>query len=245
MTIFEVSIEISDEEVVMGHIPSLPGCHARGSATEEAVLHLAAAVRDYHVWLADHGEAVVMPDETSIQITEVIEGTGPHHPGNRSALFRADSTAMTLVEMESSYLPRAEYMRADLLALVTELSDSALDWQPAEEAMSIRRILRHIGNSEEWYVSRIVAPASLPPQWENDADMPLFDFLAMERETAFARLRSLSSEELTRVTTPTHFTSNPGEQWTARKALRRLLEHEREHLAHIREVLSAYDEHER
>ena len=39
----------------------------------------------------------------------------------------------------------------------------------------------------------------------------------------------------------TRWTDHPSEPWTARKALRHLLEHEREHTAHIVEVLANCD----
>jgi hypothetical protein len=54
-----------------------------------------------------------------------------------------------------------------------------------------------------------------------------------------ARLRRLTDAERAAVVVPTAWAHTPGEPWTAHKALRRLLEHEREHTAHIREVLAA------
>lgn len=125
MTTFDAFIETGEEGIVMGHIPSLPGCHARGRVSEEAVHDLAGAVRECHSWLVDHGEPAPASEEISICVAEVIKGARPHHPGNRSARFRADAISMTLKEMGSSHPSRAEYTRADLLALVTELSDNA------------------------------------------------------------------------------------------------------------------------
>jgi len=131
------------------------------------------------------------------------------------------------------------YARADLLALVQTLPDEVLDWQPAPQSLSIRRLLRHVGNAEEWYVSRLVPPETLPPEWEHDGELPTFEFLEMERRTAVTWLRQLSDEERSGVFYPTHWTQHPEEPWTARKVLRRFLEHEREHTAQIREILAA------
>lgn len=47
----------------------------------------------------------------------------------------------------------------------------------------------------------------------------------------------------TRVFYPTRWTSHPDEPWTARKALRRFLEHEWEHTGQVREILNAWTEH--
>ena len=65
----------------------------------------------------------------------------------------------------------------------------------------------------------------------------------MERRTAIARLRQLTEAERSQVVYPTAWTRHPDEPWTARKALRRFLEHELEHTAQVREVLAAYRDH--
>lgn len=113
------------------------------------------------------------------------------------------------------------------------------DAQPAPHAFSLRRVLRHIGNAEEWYVSRLVGPETLPAEWEHDENLPLLQFLALERRTVVDRLRRLTDDELSRVVYPSQWTDHPEEPWTARKALRRLIEHEREHTAQVREILVA------
>jgi uncharacterized damage-inducible protein DinB len=130
------------------------------------------------------------------------------------------------------------YARADLLDYLHDLSSDVLDWQPDPQSFSIRRLPRHIGNAEEWYVSRIVTPETLPPEWEHDEDMSILDFLEMERSTAVARPRELTEEERSSVFYPTRWTQHPEEPWTARKTLRRFLEHEREHSAQIRAMVA-------
>ncbi|MFQ5616420.1 MAG: DinB family protein, partial [Anaerolineales bacterium] len=180
------------------------------------------------------------PAEIRLHVAETDEqSTGPFDPGDTAALFEVEKAPISLVEMEP-YFRRASYNRADLLALVQGMDTETLDWEPAPGDFTIRRILRHVGNADEWYLSRLVEPGTLPPAWENDDKMPLFEFLEMSRRTAIERFRKLTGEERARVAVPTHFTSNPTEQWTARKALRRMLEHEREHTAHIREVLARW-----
>jgi uncharacterized damage-inducible protein DinB len=129
------------------------------------------------------------------------------------------------------------HTRADLVALAGNLCEEFLDWEPAPGSWALRRVLRHIGNAEQWYVSRLVPPESLPPEWEDDEALPLWEFLEMERRTAVERLRALTAEERAAVFYPTAWTEHPDEAWTLRKALRRFLEHEREHTAQAREIL--------
>jgi len=127
-----------------------------------------------------------------------------------------------------------------LLGLVDDLPQQVLGWRKNEGEMTIGEILRHIGNAEQWYVSRLVPAETLPQEWDRDEGMSIFEFLEMERATALERLRQLSSSELSAITRPTHWTRNPEEPWTARKALRRLVEHELEHIAHIQHLLNDY-----
>jgi uncharacterized damage-inducible protein DinB len=137
------------------------------------------------------------------------------------------------------YYRLMDYNRDDLLAMVGKPSEELLDWRPFPGAYNLRRVLRHVGNGDQWYVSRIVPVETLPPEWEDDEGMAPFAYLEMSRRTAIDRLRQLTPEERSGVFYPTAWTDHPDEPWTARKVLRRALEHEREHTGQAREVLAA------
>ncbi len=240
---YPVYLEIADDGRCMAHVLGLPGCIVRAPSRDEALRRLPEAIRNYHAWLRRHGEPAP-PEEEPIEIEIVGEssGFGPFDPGDAAALFPPDREPVTPEEMEHRFRLMA-YTRADLLALVQALPDDLLDWQSDPQSFSIRRLLRHIGNAEEWYVSRLVPLDTLPPEWEHDEELPIFEFLEMERRTALARLRQLTEEERSGVFYPTHWTQHPEEPWTARKALRRFLEHEREHTAQARQILAARRRH--
>jgi hypothetical protein len=53
------------------------------------------------------------------------------------------------------------------------------------------------------------------------------------------RLRALTEEQRAAIVYPTAWAYHPEEPWTARKALRRFVEHEREHTWQVREILEA------
>jgi uncharacterized damage-inducible protein DinB/predicted RNase H-like HicB family nuclease len=243
MARYPVHLEIADDGRCMAHVLELPGCTVRAPIRDEALRRLPDAIRDYHAWLRRHGEPAP-PDEEPVEIEVVGESTGfgPFDPGDAAALFPPDRGAVNYEGMEHHFRLMA-HTRADLLALVQALPDEVLDWQSDPQSFSIRRLLRHVGNAEEWYVSRLVPPETLPLEWEHDEELPIFEFLEMERRTALARLRQLSDEERSGVICPTHWTQHPEEPWTARKALRRFLEHEREHTAQVREILAAWRSH--
>jgi len=251
---YSVFLEINPDGRTLAHVLELAGCISRADSRQEALQRLPGLIHEYHAWLRGHGEATPAEDVAiDLQIAGESSGYGPFDPGNAAALLPDDPQPVARDELEY-YLALAAYGRADLLGLLCretpaalgtdgsplpELPDDLLDWQPAPHSFSLRRVLRHIGNAEEWYVSRLVSPETLPAEWEHDEDLPLLQFLAMERRTAVDRLRRLTDDELSRVVYPSQWTDHPEEPWTARKALRRLIEHEREHTAQVREILAA------
>ena len=239
MTRYPVYLEVTDDGQCMAHALDLPGCIARAPTRDEALRRLPEAIGDYHTWLRRHGEPTPPADEPiEIEVAGESTGLGPFDPGDAAALLPPDQEPITPEEMEHHFRLMA-HARADLLALVSDLPDDLLDWQSDPRSFSLRDLLRHVGNAEEWYVSRLVAPETLPSEWKDDENLPIFEFLEMERRTAIARLRQLTDEERSGVFYPTHWTEHPDESWTARKALRRFLEHEREHTAQVREILAS------
>jgi uncharacterized damage-inducible protein DinB/predicted RNase H-like HicB family nuclease len=240
MSRYSVYLEIGDEGQCMAHVLDLPGCAVR-AMNREVVLHrLPSAIVEYYAWLRYHGETVPSEDEPiEIEFAEESTGFGPFNPGDAAALFSPDKKPVFPGEMED-YFRLIGYARDDLLRTVKELPEEVLDWQAGPLASSIRRLLRHIGNAEQWYVSRLVPSKTLPPEWEHDEHLPIFEFLEMERRTALERLRQLTDQERVEIFRPTQWTNHPEEPWTTRKVLRRFLEHEREHTDQIREMLCEY-----
>ena len=236
MSRYPIYLEVTDS-LCMAHILDLPGCTLRAPSRTETLARLPAAILDHLAWLRRHGEPIPPADDpVEIEVAGESHGFGPFDPDDTAALFPPDRVPLTPAEMEA-YFRLMAHARADLLSLVEPLPDDLLDRQPDPDSWAIRRILRHIGNAEEWYVSRLVPPDTLPPEWEHDDELPVFEFLAMERRTAIDRLRRLTAEELAVVVYPTCWTNHPDEPWTARKSFRRAVEHEREHTGQIQEML--------
>jgi uncharacterized damage-inducible protein DinB/predicted RNase H-like HicB family nuclease len=234
-----VCLEIADDGRCMAHVLDLPGCFARAETREAALTQVPQAIREYHAWLRRHGEAVLPPREPlEVWVAGATGGSGPFDPGDAAALFPADREAIGHGEMERSFCLMA-YSRSDLLGRALDLPDELLDWVPGLGSFSIRRALRHVGNAEEWYVSRVVPADRLPPEWQDDDAMPIFEFLAMERRTALAQLRGLDDEQRSGIFYPSVWTDHREEPWTARKVLRRFVEHELEHAGQIAGILAA------
>jgi predicted RNase H-like HicB family nuclease/uncharacterized damage-inducible protein DinB len=238
MTVWTVYLEVDADGRCIGHVAELPGCFAHAERRDDVEQQLPDAIRRFLAWLAARGEpAPQWRDGDEIRVASVNEGFGPFDPGDAAMLLPDEREPLTEDDLERA-IRLAGYSRAELLAMVADLDDTLLDWKPPAATMSVREILRHIGNVEEWYLSRLVRPEDLPPEWEHDDQLPIFAFLEMERRTVIAGFRTLPQEARGQMFYPTHWSRHPSEPWTARKALRRLLEHEREHLMQIREMLA-------
>jgi predicted RNase H-like HicB family nuclease/uncharacterized damage-inducible protein DinB len=209
MARYEAYVEMADDGLCLLHVPALPGCIVRAPTRDEAWRQVPQAIRDYHAWLRRHHEAAP-EDDAPIEIDLAAEyrGIGPFDPGDAAALLPPDRELLTPQDMEWHFRLMG-HGRADLLAHTQYLPAGLLDWQADPGFFSIRRLLRHVGNAEEWYVSRLVPPDTLPPEWEDDENLPIFEFLAMERRTAIARLRQLTVEERSGIFHPTTWTTSP------------------------------------
>jgi uncharacterized damage-inducible protein DinB len=113
--------------------------------------------------------------------------------------------------------------RQELMDLVKSLPQEAFAWKPDQDTPSIRDILCHMAEADLWYTDRL-------KQWP---EAPLFR-LAATRGVALERLRTLAERDMDRVTV------FEGEEWTPRKVMRRMLEHEREHIAQLHGLIEAY-----
>ena len=206
---------IGDPITVKGpvaHVPALPGASARGKTIEEAKENIRVAVEEYLSLLRDVGEQVPKASEDIHLEFEEVDGT----------TFLTDYDALRPNEMETLFRWMA-VSRQELMDLVKSLPGEALEWTPEDDTPSIREILCHIAESDLWYTDRL-------KQWP---EAPLYR-LAATRGVALARLRALSEEDRSRVTV------HEGEEWTPRKVVRRMLEHEREHITQLRQLLEAY-----
>jgi predicted RNase H-like HicB family nuclease len=196
----------------VAHVPALPGASARGKTIEEARQNIRTAIEEYLALLRDVGEPVPKSSEDIHLEFEEVDST----------TFLTDYDALHPNEMETLFRWMA-VSRQELMDLVKSLPEEAFAWQPDDDTRSIHDILCQMAESDLWYTDRL-------KQWP---EAPLYR-LAATRGVALERLRGMGERELDRVT------KHEGEEWTPRKVMRRILEHEREHIAQIRRLLEAY-----
>ena len=207
------------------HVPDLPGCSVMGSSRDDALAMLPAAIADYLAWLKTHGERP--PSSGGATAFEIVsESVGPvaRHPGDQAALLPPDLLSLPDEEI-ARRLRLMRFARADLLALVGDLSDPILDWQPPT-GWGVRAVLRHISGAERWYLDRIGLYTPL------GRTHSVFEHMAATRELAYDVLSRLTLEQRSAVVV------KGDEQWTAPKVFRRFLEHEREHTGQVQDILT-------
>ena len=196
------------------HVPSLPGATARGKTVAEAKENIRQAVSDYLRLLRDVGEPVARVSEGVSFEFEVVDDT----------TFPTDFDLLHPNELEA-LLRWMAVSRQELVDLVRDLPEDALLWKTADDERTIRDILYHLAEADVWYTDRL-------KQWP---EAPMFR-LAAARSVALERLRGAIESEQVGVT------MHDGEEWTPRKIVRRMLEHEREHIQQIRAMLVAFSD---
>jgi predicted RNase H-like HicB family nuclease/uncharacterized damage-inducible protein DinB len=209
---YEVYLQPHGDGGFIAFIPALPGCVGRGDSREETMAVLDRSATECLAFLRRHGEAIPPASPQGRSVTELASWATPDYD------LRPFSPADRDV-----WLRWAALRRQELLDALAQLPAPALNWQPDEKTWSVRRIFSHVAYSE-WWFARVTIPHSRDPLLR----------LAEAQQEALTRLSALTPAELTRTIV------HEGEPWTARKILRRFLEHEREHLGQVEEILGAY-----
>jgi len=221
---YRLNLEVGEDGSCMAHVAELPGCIAIGGTREEAVERAREAVEGYVDWLRSRGEAVEKgPVEVEVAQEVRVDGRFPGSPGDQVARFESDAGEATAAEVERA-LRWLGWSRGDLEALFEGVPYEELDWSPPGESWTLRAILTHVASAEAWYLRHL----------EPEALRQLPSALIATRRWAERRLREMTEEERSALRV------HEGEEWTARKVLRRFLEHEREHAGQLRELVAQW-----
>ena len=213
------------------YVPGLPGCVAVGPTSEAAIEIARAAIGQRLDFLRRHGETIPGAESIDVVVAEhVIER---EFLGYGQQFFPPDAEPLTAAEARRQ-LRWTEWSREELVA-AAGAQPEPLTVRPAAGGRSAAAIISHVAGAEWAYVSATLG--TLPgggaaiAAIERAGEQP-WEALAAERRTLMARLGALTPEELSRVV---ERKGRP--RWTARRMLRRMLEHESEHLEELRSRL--------
>lgn len=218
-------------------VPECPGCWVFGRNPERALEKARNAVTGWFSWIEKHGESVpVRSTVIEVEVAEVLKvDYNPVKAGKPEPLFWSEIPPVKKEDiMRTVHL--MTYSREDLLNLVSNLDRETLNWKPPNEPRTIRNCLKHIAFVEPWYITRL----NITVSWTFPRNV--FDLLKATREVAIKNLRTLRREKRSGVIQPEEDLSPICNLWTARKVLRRLVDHEVLHTKYIEKVLRLHNE---
>ena len=205
---------VGDGNYWLAHVPVLRGCIASGTTRDEAIANGRRAFRAYLELLDARGVSIEHWKDLDPDAFEVRE-----LPADR--VVPEDIGPMEEHELRD-FLHQFEASRAALLSLVREISSEELERKPTETMWSVREALEHVMLTEASFLSRL-------EKWPADP----YNTLQAVHRMAFQRFTVMEPAD----TGLDHVVM--GRRWTTRKVMRRILEHEFEHLGHIKEIVAA------
>jgi len=225
--IYDVYLQVQRTGRTHAHVPALPGCNWLAATPAEAWDRAADSIAAHLAWLARHAQPPPPAGEPVVpRLAQQRPSTA--RDGHLVGFFDCERAPVLPTEIPG-FLDLMACARADLLALARDLPAEALRQRPAPGSWSIQETLRHVAGAERWYLTRILDPATIPVFKPTRS---VWQRLAIVRALAVDRLSGLTAAERSAIVT-----TQSGERWSARKVFRRFLEHEREHTAHVQEIL--------
>lgn len=209
----------------MVHVLDLVGCIANGPTTEAALEATPEAIRSYLRFLKRHGEDVDPKAPFKTRVAEHI--TKGQFLGGGSTFFPPDRKPVRTAEIEP-LLARSLWLRQALAGWAARQTDKQLDARPIGGGRSARQVLLHV--LPIGYFSPVLGPAkglsSLAHAAEK-GEVSLPDAIREIGARNADRVREATAEQRAAVVERSDFPR------TLRRAIRRTLEHDWEHLAEL------------
>ncbi len=213
----------------MVHVLDLLGCVAVGATTDEAMAATPAAIRAFLRFVHARGEPLdpEAPFETAV-VEHVTEGQWLGN-GSPYFVFGPDLDPLADEEIET-HLRRYNWQRDALADWAGAQTDARLDAPPRGGGRTARAILLHVLGPSGAYLAAALGSAPGFSRIQSAAErghVDLADALREAAALATERIRSTTPQERTTVRIL------PAGPRTLRKAMRRMLEHDWEHLAEL------------
>jgi predicted RNase H-like HicB family nuclease len=209
----------------MVHLPELMGCIVQGPTTGEALEATPEAIRTYLRFLRRHGEPADPDGAFSTVVAEHIkEGMWL---GNGIIELVTDLEPVSTEELKI-YVRRLAWLREDMLALLHGVPSGRMMDEEEGAGRSIYRILEHVSEAHGAYLRSIVGKVD----GLSGALRDVRDAGPEDRPSALARMWEISGSRLAAMNEVerTQQVAHGQVTWTARRGLRRTLEHEWEHM---------------
>lgn len=213
----------------MVHALDLLGCVAVGPTTEDALEATPDAIRAFRRFLRRHGEPVDLDAPVETQVIEhVTEGDWLGN-GSPYLIFGPDLEPLTDQEI-ACYLRRFGWLCNELADWTASQTDEQLDAKTEERGRPARGILLHVLGAQGVYLSAALGGAPGFSKIHGAAErgeLALGDALRQTATMAADRVHDTTPQQRVAVR------ELSSRSYTLHKALRRMLEHDWEHLAEL------------
>ena len=226
MTLIQIGIERNVEGRTLAWALDYPGVFTYGADDAEALLRMPRQILTFESWLNLHTDQPwVFIEGLDMHIDETFEAFSVEVDGKIHgvhAFFHSDLVPLSVEEVQQAQLIY-NWQREELLAGVETLPSELLRREFEGQRWTIEGILDHIARVELRYLSRL--GFEVPKLPENDSPYQMLE--------ASAALINRCLPELNGFDQVLEYLQ---EKWSARKFVRRLLWHQRDHIDHIREL---------
>jgi predicted RNase H-like HicB family nuclease/uncharacterized damage-inducible protein DinB len=213
----------------MVHVLELLGCVAVGPTTEAAIEATPDAISAFRRFLRRHGEQIDPDEPFETRVVEHLTEGEWMGNGSPYLIFDADLEHLSDEEVET-YLQRTGWLLEELAAWAATQTDEQLDATPATGGRAARAILLHVLGAQGAYLSAALAGAPGFGRVHGAAErgeLPLPEALLRTIDLVNDRVAATTLEQRNAVR------ELSSRSYTLRKAFRRMLEHDWEHLAEL------------
>lgn len=227
MTLIQIGLENKVEGRTLAWALDYPGVFTYGSDDAEALLCMPREMLRFENWLNLHTDHPwVHLDGLDMHIDQTFEVLSVWFDGRMHAVysfFRSDLVPLSEEDLQQALLIY-NWQREELLAGVETLPAEILKHEFEGQRWTIEGILEHIARVEAWYFSRLRIEFHQPA--ESGDLMKLLEISAAETNRCLPELIGFDQ-----------VFEHRQEKWSARKLVRRLLWHQRDHIDHIRDLV--------
>ena len=226
MTLIQIGIERNVEKRTLAWALDYPGVFTYGEDDAEALIRIPREMLKFEGWLNLHTDQPwVHIEGLDMHIDETFEASQVLVDGKMHgvhAFFRSDLVPLTAEDIQRALLI-FNWQREELLAGLETLPPEILKHKFEGERWTIEGILEHIARVEWWYFSRL--GFETPQSVDGSDPLQLLEISAATTKRWLPELVGFDSVLEYRQ-----------EKWSARKLVRRLLWHQRDHIDHIRNL---------
>lgn len=232
INVIEIQLEQGPRGMCMGHWAGSWGCCWLGNTSREVVNNSKKEVEKFIRFRKKWDPGIEIPEPGEIKVAEFVRNSAGEvgASGAPMALFSSDKNELSKRNVEEAFTVTG-YIRQEIENRVEGLSKEEFEFQPNSNRRSLQETLQHIGNTVWWYCSRIDQKVD---QWADNNLNELNRIEFFHEKARIFLLEKIKEGESNKVYIPTLYpTLDPGEKWTARKVLRRQVEHLWEHYRYL------------